>query len=358
MAVHQILVGASVGDAITQLALRYRSALRERVESDVFALHVDSDAEGLVKRLPEYERTARGGDDLLVFHASIGDPRVFEFLMRRPEPVLVVYHNISPAGPYRRFAPEFAELLARGRDELEALRPRVVASITDSAFNASELEMLGYEDIEVLAPAVEVESLRQTPPDRSTQRHLQTVVEGPVLLFVGQLLPHKRIEELLLAYHVLVTYLASDAHLFLVGSKRLTSYVATVEELQRTLGLGAASMIGRVDVDQLAAFYERADLFVTLSEHEGFCIPLLEAMSFDVPILACDAAAVPETLGDAGVLLPQDASPTLTAEAMAELLENDPLRAELTGRGRTRIADFELTCLVREFVEFVLKAAR
>jgi len=357
MAVHQILVGASPGDAITQVALRYQAALAKRVESGLFALHVDPDAEGHVAPLAAYEQAPRRNDDVLVFHASIGEPRVFDFLMRRPERVVVVYHNVSPEGPYRRFAPEFADLLALGRAELEVLRPKVVAAVADSAYNARELITMGYSDVRVLPPAVAVGNLRTTPPSPSMQHHLRTAVEGPVVLFVGQLLPHKRVEQLLLAYHVLVTYLLPDANLIAAGPRRLAPYVSALDRLVSTLGLNAAMLPGRVRTGELVAFYERADLFVTLSAHEGFCIPLLEAMSFDVPVLACDCAAIPETLGGAGLLLPPDPSPTVVAEAMAEILGDAALRAELSARGRTRLASFQPDRLERDFVDFVLEIA-
>ena len=357
MAVHQILVGAAPGDAITQVALRYRAALLEHGESEVFAIHIDPDVEGHVSRLLDYENVPRSDDDLLVFHASIGEPHVFEFLMRRSERVVVVYHNVSPDGPYRRFAPEFAKLLVLGRAELEALRPKVVAAVADSAYNARELMAMGYPDVRVLAPAVAIGDLRATPPSLSMAHHLRSAVEGPFVLFVGQLLPHKRVEQLLVAYHILVTYLLPDANLAAVGPKPLGPYASTLDQLVRTLGLNAAVLPGRVGAGELVAFYERADLFVTLSAHEGFCIPLLEAMSFDLPILACDRAAIPETLGDAGFLLPPDPSPTLVAEAMAELLGDAALRAELSARGRTRLASFEPDRLERDFVDFVLEFA-
>ncbi|MCJ7439870.1 MAG: glycosyltransferase [Acidimicrobiia bacterium] len=357
MAVHQILVGASPGDAISQVALRYRVALLEHVKSEIFALHVDPDAEGQVASLDTYEHEPRSDDDLLVFHASIGEPRVFEFLMRRPERVVVMYHNVSPDGPYRAFAPEFADLLALGRAELEALRPRVVAAVADSAYNAHELMAMGYPDVRVMAPAIAVGDLRATPPSLSMQHHLRHSVEGPVVLFVGQLLPHKRVEQLLLACHILVTYLRPDANFIAAGPRRLAPYVSVLDRLVSTLGLNTAMLPGRVRTDELVAFYERADLFVTLSAHEGFCIPLLEAMSFDLPILACDRAAIPETLGGAGFLLPPDPSPTLVAEAMAELLEDAALRADLSARGRARLASFGPEHLERDFVDLVLEFA-
>lgn len=357
MAIHQILTGASAGDAITNLACRYRTALSDHVESEIFALHVDHSAEHLVTRLPVYERVPRSGRDLLVVHASIGDPQTFEFLMRRPEPIVVVYHNVSPNEPYQRFAPDFAGLLASGRAEIRALQPRAVGAVADSAYNARELAEMGYRDVRVIPPALSAADLVSAEPSPSLRNHLRSFVDGPVVLFVGQLLPHKRIEELLLAYHVLITYLVPDANLFAVGSKHLIPYTASLEQLVRTLALQRVAMPGKVPAGDLAAFYERADVFVTLSDHEGFCVPLVEAMSLEVPVIAPDHAAIGETLGNGGILLPPEPSVTLAAEAIAQVLGDGALRSQLAARGRARLTSLAVGHPESEFVETVLRFA-
>ena len=131
-------------------------------------------------------------------------------------------------------------------------------------------------------------------------------LDGPLVLFVGQLLPHKRPDLLLQAYHVLTTYLMPDAHLVLLGPARLERYHRGLQTLAAELNLHRAQITGWLTREQLAAYYRRADVFATMSEHEGVCVPLLEAMSFDVPVVARAYGAIPETMGDAGLLLPPE----------------------------------------------------
>ncbi|MGH9283015.1 MAG: glycosyltransferase, partial [Acidimicrobiales bacterium] len=314
--------------------------------SEVFARYYEPALAGDVLPLSEYERRAPAGgpgaaDDLLIVHASIGEPEVAAFLAGRPERIVLVYHNISPAGAFRPYDPAFATRLEAGRRELVALRPKVALALADSAFNAADLEALGYAGVRVSPLVVDAAALTRIAPDPGTAHHLEAAVEGPVLLYVGQLLPHKRPDLLVQAHHVLTTYLQPEVNLVLVGPGRLPRYARAVQHLVHELSLPGAWIAGRVSTAALAAFYRRADVFVTASEHEGFCVPVLESMAFGRPVLARAAGAIPETAGDAGLLLPAGAGPSLLAEAMAALLDDDRLRAGLVERGRQRLAHFD-----------------
>ena len=152
-AIHQILAGATPGDAITTAALEYRDVLRRVGPSEVFARHIAPGAAGEVKPLSECG--ADGSSGLLVYHASIGEPAVSAFLLSRTEPIVLVYHNITPSKYFEGLDSRFAELLMLGRVELEQLRPRVVMPIAASRFNAAELEAIGYRDVRVIPPVVE-----------------------------------------------------------------------------------------------------------------------------------------------------------------------------------------------------------
>lgn len=343
---HQVLVSASPGDAVTNEALALRPALRRLGDSEIFARYHDPSLAGEVLPLDEYERRAPGApagaaDDVLVVHGSIGEAEVAAFLAARPERLVLRYHNISPAGPFRPYDPAFAALLDQGRREITALRPRVALALADSAFNGADLEAMGYEDVRVSPLVVDPAALCALAPDPATAHHLATEVEGPVLLFVGQLLPHKRPDLLVQAFHVLVTYLDPDAQLILVGPARLPRYRDAVQHLVHELSLPGAWVAGPVSREALAAFYRRADAFVTASEHEGFCVPVLEAMAFGVPVCARAAGAIPETVGDAALVLPPGDGPLVLAEAMAALLHDDDLRDQLVQRGRARLPHFE-----------------
>ncbi|MCU1459450.1 MAG: hexosyltransferase [Actinomycetia bacterium] len=338
MRVHQVVVGARAGDAITASALGGRDALRTRGPSDVFGLHVDPSIAGEVRPLRDFPVDPV---DLIVFHASIGEPAVQEFLLARREPLALVYHNVSPAEPYTRFDPAFAQLLAGGRAEIQALLPRVVLAMADSPYNARELAGLGFDDVRVLPLAVDVGRVARVAPEASTLNHLRAGIEGPVVLSVSQLLPHKRPDLLILAYHVLVTWLRPDAELVLVGAAVLPAYTASLQRLVSELNLPGVWFTGPVDEAQLAAFYRGADVFVSPSAHEGFGLPIVEAMAAGVPVIATGCAAVPETVAGAGLVLPCDAGPLLIAEAMDALLGSTELRAGFRRAGLARAAEMD-----------------
>ena len=352
-------MSASPGDAVTTAALELQAALARLGRSEIFARYHDPALAGRVLPLDRFPPAGANGSrtDLLVFHASIGDADVAAFLDGRPERLAIVYHNISPASAFRPFDPAFADLLDAGRRQLAGLRDRTVLALADSAFNAVELETLGFGDVRVTPLVVDVEALRQVQPDPATEHHLNEQVDGPVLVFVGQLLPHKRPDLLLQAFHVVSTYLLPDAHLILVGPARLEGYRRAIQHYVRELSLGNAWVTGFVPREALAAFYRRADAFVTASEHEGFCVPLLEAMAFDLPVLARRRAAIPETLGDAGILLPAEDDPLLLAEAMTAVLTDEPLRSELVDRGRRRLGHFDPEKAVATIVGHLLDVA-
>jgi glycosyltransferase involved in cell wall biosynthesis len=351
--VHQVLVTAVPGDAITNAALELRPLLQKIGPSEIFAHHVHPALAREARNLSKYYAAASAwpANDLLLYHASIGDPVMRRFIGERPERLVLVYHNISPAEPFAPYDPGFAGLLEGGRHDLAMLRDRVVLALCDSAFNAAELVALGYPDVRVTPLIVDPDTLQGVEPDWGTAHHLATRVEGPLAVFVGQILPHKRPELLVQALHALRTYLEPEAQLVLVGRHRLRSFAEAVQQQIVELGLAGVWMTGEVTGPELRAFLDRADLFVTASDHEGFCVPLLEAMSFDLPIVARGTSAVPETLGGAGLVLDPDDGPVVFAEAWAEVIADAGLRAQLVEKGRRRLRDFDPDEARRQMLE-------
>jgi glycosyltransferase involved in cell wall biosynthesis len=340
---HQVLVTASPDDAISHAAFEIRDLLRQAGPSEIFAHHIHpSVADEVLKlerldRYPDHEPRS----DVLLYHASIGDPTVHEFITARAERLVLVYHNISPAEAYASYNPSFAGLLEAGRRDLALLRDRVTLALADSAFNASELIALGYPDVRVSPLIIDSSALHSVDLDEATTNHLNTRVEGPLILFVGQILPHKRPELLVQAFHVLSTYLIPEAKLVLVGNTRISRFSEAVQTQIAELGLSGAWLTGTVPPSTLRSFYERADLFATASDHEGFCVPLLEAMSFDLPVVARATTAIPETLAGAGLLVDREDGPIVLAEALAEVITNGELRAELVRSGHGRLDAFD-----------------
>lgn len=340
MEVHQIIVSASPGDAVTNTALAFQDLLQGKGPSNLFARYVDPRLDQRVRPLTAFEAPSNP-DTLLIYHVSIGEPEVVRFLLDRHERLILVYHNITPPEYFAELDPRFADLLSGGRSDLHVLRERADTALAVSAYNARELEAIGYRDVRISPLPVDVSALHDIEPDAGTVQALDEL-DGPLVLSVGQLLPHKRPDLLLQAYHVLSTYLRPDAHLALLGPARLATYHKALQTFSSELNLFRARITGWLTPEQLAAYYSRAAVFVTMSEHEGFCVPLLEAMSFDVPVVARAFGALPDTMGDAGLLLPAEEDPLLVAEVLAELMESDGLRAELTRRGRKRLAAFDV----------------
>ena len=356
MQIHQVLVTASPGDASTNSALELRELLRHVGPSEVFARYIHPDVADEIRRLDDYDRvraTTSSANDLLLFHMSIGEPKVFSFISERPERLVLIYHNISPAAPFMPYDPAFAGLLEEGRRELAALRDQTVLALADSQYNADELVALGYRDVRVARLIIDVDRLCAIEPDPEVAGWLDRI-EGPVLLFVGQLLPHKRPDVLLKAFHVLVTYHLPTAHLLLVGTNRLPGYAQALERFREELNLGAASFRGSLSLPEWAAHFRRADAFVTASEHEGFLVPIVESFAFEKPVIARAHAAIPETLGGAGLLLPPEEDATLMAEAMAEVLTDDVLSKELVARGRERLEVFDADAARAAILEHLL----
>jgi len=292
MAVHQLVPHFRIGDATAQAAVHFRALLRRLGHwGGLFSVSQDAGTEALVEPV---QRLRVQPDDLVLLHHAIGS-RLSARLLHLPCRRGVIFHNLSPVRFYRGTSLE--PLLLAGRAQLSGMAPHVELGIGVSEFNASELRRAGYRNVHTVPLFVEAERFG---PDRvDTQMQARLASEAFTLVSVSRVVPHKRFEDLL-ALHREVLRLRPDARLLVVGGvDRLYPSVRVLEaEARRTPGV---TLLGRVSHGELVAAYRSGSVFVSMSEHEGFGVPLLEAMAADVPVLAYAAAAVPETLGGAGV---------------------------------------------------------
>lgn len=352
MEIHQVLPTAAYGDAITGEAVALRALLRRHGRSEIYARFIDG-------RVPEIRELGSFPEPaarrLILFHASIGDPVVFDFLAGRTEPLILRYHNITEPAFFEPYDPALAGLLRSGREQVAGLLPRVTRAIAVSAFNASDLAGMGYAGTSVVPLLLDIEHLAAVRP-RAPRFSLPGPGAGAVILSVGRLAPNKRPDLLLQAFHVLKTYHRQDAVLVLAGSNRHTGYEIALQRLAFELALTDVVFAGHVTDAELAFLYRRADLLSSLSQHEGFGAPPLEAMRFETPVLAARTSAVGETVGDAGLLL-DDVSPTVAAEAMLRLLDDAALRQDLVERGRRHLRAFEPGTVGPRLLREVLSAA-
>jgi glycosyltransferase involved in cell wall biosynthesis len=345
--VHQLLAALSYGDAISNEALAIRGHLRAAgFESDIFAEKVHPRMAHLARPLWEYPASSPGG--VCLFHFSIGSA-AGRLAFHSSEPLVAIYHNITPASFFLGFHPHLAGLCHHGRRELAAFAPRTTLGLGDSEFNRLELETVGFERTAVLPIVLDL-GLYERPPSPVVRRLCDD--ERTNILFVGRIIPNKKIEDLLRVFAAYQRWVDPRSRLLLVGDHRgFERYLDRLQELVSELRLDEVVFTGQVDDDELYAYYREADLFLCLSEHEGFCVPLLEAMHFGVPVVAYDAGAVRETLRGGGILL-REKRPEELAELLGRLRRDEGLRRAVLATqeraiGEIRATDFGALLLER-----------
>jgi glycosyltransferase involved in cell wall biosynthesis len=337
MKIHQWVPAAHRGDAIGDSARRVRDLLRAMGhESDLFALTIDDDMRGEVRPFADPAAT-RG--DATIFHFALPSPMT-EAFARLDGAKVLQYHNITPAHFFAPYDPALFRLAALGRRELQTLAGRVDLALGDSAFNRDELEALGFTRTGVVPIAVDTARLTGAPPRPALERIL---ADGLInILFVGRIAPNKKIEDHIRLAEVYKRYVDSYYRFIFVGrTDGIPAYYAQVRALVAEYAMlpDRFWFTGPVPDEDLAAFYRWADAYVSLSEHEGFCVPLVEAMATDVPIVAYAAGAVPETLGGAGLLFePKDLE--FAAELLGSVVYDQDVRARVLEGQRRRLQDF------------------
>jgi glycosyltransferase involved in cell wall biosynthesis len=346
--VHQVLSGAGPHDAITTEAFAFRALFTQWGWGG--ADHAYRIAPGLTGPIAAADQLRVEPDDVLLLHHSAGWPAL-EKLLTLPNPKLLLYHNVTPPQWLWEYAPMVAAHCATGREQLAELAAAVDVAAADSAFNAAELTALGAEQTEVIPLLIDLDALGPGPAE--------TPAGPPTVIFVGRLSPHKRQDELIRAFALYRRHRAPDARLSLVGDPISADYEVVLRALAESLAPGAVTIETGIPGAELGARYRAAHVFACMSEHEGFCIPLLEAFHFGVPVLARPAGAVSDVVGDAGILV-EDRDPAVVAELIHLLASDSELRTELRRRGRGRLREFDPATIaprLRGAVEATVRAA-
>lgn len=318
-------------------------------DAEIYALTIDDSLLGDVRPFADPDAT-RG--DLTIFHFALPSP-MSEAFGRLSNGRVLQYHNVTPASYFAPYDPMLFRLASIARTELATLVGRVDLALGGSEYNRRELESLGFNPTGVLPLAVNLARVTQRP-DRPALA--QTLDDDFVnFLFVGRIAPNKKIEDhLRLAEHYKRYVDAYYRFIFVGKYDAVPRYYSSIRALMSEYRLLDERFVftGPVPDEDLAVYYRHAAVYVSLSEHEGFCAPLLEAMATDVPILAFAAAAVPETLGGAGVqFAPKDLE--YGAELLGALAFDDALRARVIAGQRRRLDDFGEARLTRELTALV-----
>lgn len=354
MIINQWVPAAHRGDAVGDSARRMRTLLRAMgCESEIYALTMDDDLRGDVR--PFSDPQARAGD-LTLFHFALPSPMTDAFA-RLGRGRILQYHNVTPASYFAPYDPALFRLASIARRELATLVGHVDLALGVSEFNRCELEALGFAPTGVLPLAVDLSRITRPVSRPALSKALDDDFVN--FLFVGRIAPNKKIEDhIRLAEHYKRYVDAYYRFIFVGKTDAVPRYYATIRAQMSEYQLLNERFIftGPVSDDDLAVYYRHAAVYISLSEHEGFCAPLLEAMAADVPVLAYSAAAVPETLGGAGLqFFPKDME--YAAELLGALAFDDDLRAKVLSGQRARLAQFGDDRIRRELAAVVSRAA-
>ncbi len=333
MEVHQLIPCLVPGDAMGQAAVAWQKALRHLGYSG--RLYAQEIAKGLESLAQPARRLAPAPDDLVLYHHGIASElagRVMHLPCKRG----VVFHNVTPARFYR--GSRLAEPLVSGRAQLAALASFCDVSLGVSRFNARELEVAGHRNVHVVPLSVEPQRFLRAEADLPLLKSLEAGGR-PLVVSVSRVVPHKRMEDLL-SLHAELLRIAPKARLVIIGG--LAKGHPEVKALEaRAAALGHVTFLGRVSHSELVAAYRAADVFVSMSEHEGFGVPLVEAMAAELPVLAYGAAAVPETMGGRGIVFDEKHFAGL-AELVKLVASDEKLRARLVKGQKERLSDFSV----------------
>jgi len=355
--VHQVLATLGYGDAIGHEVLGIQRVLRGAgYASEIFVETADRRLEHLTTDYREMVGHV-APEDVLIHHFSIGS-RASRTAYALPGRMALVYHNITPPHYFIGVHKDLVKLCFRGRRELTAYIARCELALGDSEYNRQELEALGFPATDVL-PVVPGFSHLDVPADVRLQEAFDD--EWTNILFVGRVVPNKRPDDLIRFFHAYKTLYNPRSRLIIAGSYGgFDIYLAQLHALIASLGASDIHILGQVTNEELTALYDCADLYLCASEHEGFCVPLVEAFYKRVPVAAYAAAAVPATMDGGGVLYetrdPRRVAALIHGVLTDAALGDQILAAQDAALDRLRARDFAGTLL--RFVDQMLAAPR
>jgi glycosyltransferase involved in cell wall biosynthesis len=355
--VHQILATLGYGDAIGNEVLGIRRALQSAgYDSEIIVETADPRLEHLTIDYRDVVGQV-AAEDLLIHHFSLGS-RASRTAFALPCRMALIYHNITPPEYFLGVHPQLVRQCYHGRRELTAYRTRCDLALGDSEFNRQELDALGFVPTDVLHVVPDFTHLTVTPDTRILDAFDDAHTN---ILFVGRMIPNKRPDDIIRFFHAYKALYDPSARLILAGSSGgFERYLAQLHALVARLGVRDVHILGQVTNEALTALYDVADLFLCASEHEGFCVPLVEAFHKRVPVLAYACTAVPATMDGGGVLYDHK-DPRRVAALMHALIADHPLTDRIldgqdAALARLLARDFDGT--LQRFVHDILARPR
>lgn len=337
MRIIQLLSTIAFGDAVGNDTIAIQQLIEGLgYDTDIYAQNIDPRLKkGTAKKINHL--TKLGKKDIILYHLSTGTDLNYS-MVNYPGRKIIVYHNITPCKYFYGYSKANYDLTYLGREGLNYLKDKVERCFADSEYNKTDLREVGYScPIDVLPIIVPFNGYDKTPNQDVLMQYNDDWVN---ILFVGRIAPNKKHEDIIRAFAFYKTYLNSKSRLFLVGSYNgLEAYQSKLQKYVNVLGITDVIFTGHTKFDNILAYYKLADVFLCMSEHEGFCVPLLEAMYFNLPIIAYNATAIPNTMGKSGILV-NEKSPAFIAKLIERLVTDSELRQAVISGQKERLKDF------------------
>lgn len=351
MNIHQISQAITYGDAVSNDVFAIDKLLKENGYSSwIYAEYFrDSRIKKLVAPINNLADKIKK-DDIVIYHLCIGTELTYWFEKLNCVKILI-YHNITPHKYFLKYDKNMADMTRFGRLSVSDLTDSVDCVFADSEFNKQELINMGYKCVGIMPIIINFEDYRKAPDKKVINKYNDGKVN---ILFVGRLAPNKRQEDVILAFDYYKKNINENSRLILVGSNSIPVYVDKIKELPKQLGLKDVVFTGHVTFEELLGYYSVADLFLCMSEHEGFCVPLLECMYFNVPIVAFGTTAIPDTLGDSGIIFYKKDFSRI-GELLDIIVKDTAVRNHILEKQRKRFENFESSKVKKKFIEIIKK---
>ncbi len=371
--IHHFVPVLHRGDAVGRHTLRLRDATRARgFRSEIYVDTVETETAGETVPVLSYPEQAEPGDVVVYQFATAS--AMAPWLAGRSETLVVNYHNITPPDLMAPWDNHLALGQLRAQGDLRLLAPRATLAVADSAYNEAHLAGAGFAATAVIPPSAALDATATATAATATTTASPTAPpaaepgaassvgrpagQGARWLAVGRVSPNKALESTIAALAVARAHGDPGATLEVIGKPATESYVAALHRYVAEMGLsGAVTFAGHASDATVASAYANADVLVVTSEHEGFCVPVVEAMAAGLPVVAFDQGALPEVLGDAGTLV-SDKDPYTLAASVADLLADAPRRAAMAEAAHRRLAELDLPSAADRFVSLLAPLAQ
>lgn len=337
MKIVQMLPTLAYGDAIGNNVIAIYGALKSAgYDTAIYADVID-------KRIPsriaeKIKRFKDSPDTVVLYHLSTGS-KLNDYIKSFKAKIVIIYHNVTPPEFWHKYDYGQEKRCSEGVDSVRSLASAPEYCVAVSEFNKKDLIRLGYTcPVDVLPILIKFSDYDKKPNSDTVAKFSDGYVN---IVFTGRVAPNKKQEDLITSFYYYHRFVNPRSRLIIAGSyKNSDIYYRKLKAYTDAIGLEDVIFTGHIPFDQILAIYKTASVFVCLSEHEGFCVPLVEAMYFDIPIIAFDSTAIGETLGGSGILL-NDKDPKIVSEAINLVMTDDELRQKIIAGEKDRLKYFD-----------------